>query len=156
MERLTWLGNPLFPLMDGLQVSFSLISFAVLLMNLPEVFSEVAVLAVLSLHARCRHRKKKQWQLLYKSPKKWWLSDLSLLKQVLDFCLVPGPCRWGPGTGSAAPLQFSSIPASWLPVSSSFYWQGLSFTYKPLPRRSGFRSEYTTVNCETVHVTLLI
>lgn len=37
-----------------------------------------------------------------------------------------------------------------------FIGKAFSFTCKPLPRRSGFHSKYTTINFEVVHIILLI
>lgn len=87
---------------------------------------------------------------------KRWHSDLQLFNHLLDSHLGDGCVCVDLGQAGWPCSSFSSTQFFWLSVLSSFYWQGLSFTYKPLPRRSGFHCKFMTINFEMVHVTLLI
>lgn len=93
-------------------VSFE--SFTVILVNLPELFSEVALFAVLSLHGE-RHRKRKKWQLLKHS-----LEEVVALRSVpikAHFGFLSGAgslalCTWD-RQGCPAPVPYPlSVPGS--------------------------------------------
>lgn len=102
-----------------------------------------------------RHRKRKKCQLLDNS-----MEEVVTLRSVtvetgsgfLSGAWAPFVWAWDRQGNPAFVPHLLGFSGS----LSLLYWQGLSFTYKPLPTRSGFCSKFMTINFEMVHVTLLI